>query len=339
MYYTMLDYYLKLFDGGRREFAFGAKSAAEYGKWKAALRSRLAEITGLDRCVPCAPNHAFIGEETVEGLKAEYHTLETEPGVVTPFYLLKPEGTGKHPSLIIPHGHGGAKRQVLTAMRRFVLDALEDGFIVACPDERGSGDRREFPEQGDEPERERLNSHRELMQLGVNFGRTVIGGAVWDLARLADWLLAREDADGFLACAGMSGGGQQTLWFAAMDDRVQAAVTSGYFYGVKESLIELPQNCACNYVPRFFETADMGELGALIAPRPFFVESGENDPLSGKRRIQNVTEQLDVTRAAYRLFGAEDSVVHSVHGGGHEWRGDGMREFLKNAHNRFAAAR
>ena len=38
-----------------------------------------------------------------------------------------------------------------------------------------------------------------------------------------------------------------------------------------------------------------------------------------------------MTRAAYRLFGAEGEIVHSVHGGGHEWRGDGMRAFLKKA--------
>ena len=65
--------------------------------------------------------------------------------------------------------------------------------------------------------------------------------AVWDLMRLSDYLLALSESNGFLACAGMSGGGQQTVWFSAMDDRVKAAITSGYFYGFKESLIELPK--------------------------------------------------------------------------------------------------
>ena len=339
MYYTTLDYYLNLFDSQERAFAFRARSLEEYAAWKTALRARLAEITGLTRCIACEPVHQLVRTEEAEGFAAEYHTLQTEPGVVMPFYLMRPEDNGagqgasqvKRPLLIIPHGHGGAKRQTMAHQGAFIRDALEDGFIVVCPDERGSGDRREFPEQGDEPQQVRANSHRELMQLGLNFGRTVIGGAVWDLMRLADWLLARPEASGFLACSGMSGGGQQTLWFAAMDDRVSAAITSGYFYGVRDSLIEMPQNCACNFVPHFFETADMGELGALIAPRPFFVESGANDPLSGRRRVANVTEQLDVTRAAYRLFGAEDRVQHAVHDGGHEWRGDGMRAFLRRA--------
>ena len=135
----------------------------------------------------------------------------------------------------------------------------------------------------------------------------------------------------------MSGGGQQTVWFAALDDRVKAAITSGYFYGFRESLLELPQNCACNFVPHLFQTADMGELGALIAPRHFFVESGEKDPLSGRSGVENVKGQLAVAGRAYELFRARDRLVHSVHPGGHQWVGKGMREFLQRARQEFAA--
>ena len=340
MYYTMLDYYLKLFDEAEREFAFRVETLEEYADWKRSLRERLVEITGLNRCLPCPPVNALVRVEEVNGFAAEYRTLQTEPGVTMPFYLLRPKGedASRHPVLIVPHGHGGGKYEVLRAQDRFIREALEDGFIVACPDERGSGDRREFTEQGDDEEAVRGNSHRELMQLGVNFGRTVIGGAVWDLMRLADWLLALPEANGFLACAGMSGGGQQTLWFAALDDRVAAAITSGYFYGVRDSLIEMPQNCACNYIPHFFETADMGELGALIAPRPFFVESGIRDPLAGRRGMENVREQLETTLRAYCLFNADEKVQHSVHKGGHEWRGNGMRMFLRQAMKEYSEA-
>jgi hypothetical protein len=116
-----------------------------------------------------------------------------------------------------------------------------------------------------------------------------------------------------------------------MDDRVKAAITSGYFYGFKESLIELPQNCACNFIPHMFETADMGELGALIAPRPFFVESGEKDGLNGKSGLNNVTTQLDVTRKAYHIFNENAYPIHSIHSGGHQWVGTGMRTFLIKA--------
>lgn len=345
MYYTTLDYYIRLFDSTEREFAFKAGNLEELRQWRKALQKRLGEISGLDVCVLCEPEHEYSGEVQMAGFTAEYHTLQTEPGVRMPFYLLKPpgfsEGTGASckgaPVLVIPHGHGGGKETVLEGQGDFVREALEEGFLVACPDERGSGDRREFPQQGEEPDKRRGNSHRELLQVGINFGRTVIGTAVWDLMRLADFLLSLPGTGEFLACAGMSGGGQQTVWFAALDDRVKAAITSGYFYGFRESLLELPQNCACNFVPHLFQTADMGELGALIAPRHFFVESGEKDPLSGRSGVENVKGQLAVAGRAYELFRARDRLVHSVHPGGHQWVGKGMREFLQRARQEFAA--
>jgi hypothetical protein len=56
--------------------------------------------------------------------------------------------------------------------------------------------------------------------------------------------------------------------------RIKAAVISGYFYGYKQSLLEMPDNCSCNYVPHLWEKVDMGDMGALIAPRTLLIETG-----------------------------------------------------------------
>jgi|GEM_PF-4984866 len=127
MYHTMLEYYLNLYDSGRREYAFQAETPAAYEEWKRGLRARLWEIAGVDRCLPCPPEHALLGVETIDGLTAETHTLQTEPGVVMPFYLLRPEAAkrGGHPVLIVLHGHGGG-REVLGYQSRFIREALED---------------------------------------------------------------------------------------------------------------------------------------------------------------------------------------------------------------------
>ena len=171
MYYTTLEYFQKLYRTTGRAYAFHAETKEEYAVWAAELRGKLREIAGIDRCIPCEPVHEFLRTEEVEGFQAEYHTLETEPGVIMPFYLVRPEKAEKDcPVLIIPHGHGGAKDKVLEGQKEFIEEALEDGFLVVCPDERGSGDRREFTQQGEEPEKRRLNSHRELAQLSINFG-------------------------------------------------------------------------------------------------------------------------------------------------------------------------
>ena len=61
-----------------------------------------------------------------------------------------------------------------------------------------------------------------------------------------------------LGCVGFSGGGLQTLYLAALDERVRYAVISGYLYGFKDSLLELNGNCSCNYVPGLWNALDMG---------------------------------------------------------------------------------
>ena len=74
----------------------------------------------------------------------------------------------------------------------------------------------------------------------------------------------------------------------------------------------------------------MGDLGALIAPRPVFIETGDADSLNGKRGVENVREQVAITRRAYALFDAEDAVVHHVFPGEHKWCGEQAIPWLKH---------
>ena len=60
----------------------------------------------------------------------------------------------------------------------------------------------------------------------------------------------------------------------------------------------------------------MGDLGALIAPRPMIVVSGQHD---GIFPIDSAKEQVDVTRAAYRAAGAADKFEHVVGKEGHRF--------------------
>ena len=113
----------------------------------------------------------------------------------------------------------------------------------------------------------------------------------------------------------------QTLYFAALDTRVDCAVISGYFYGVRDSLLEMPNNCCCNIVPRLWEHFDMGDLGAMIAPRPLLIESGDTDSLNGARGIKNVMSQVAVTRRAYKALKSGDRLYHDIFAGEHRWNG------------------
>jgi hypothetical protein len=144
----------------------------------------------------------------------------------------------------------------------------------------------------------------------------------WDLIRLVDYVATRPDCDmNRLGCVGLSGGGMQTLWLSVFDERVKVAVVSGYFYGYKDALLKLNENCSCNYVPGLWQLVDMGDIAALICPRPLLIESGLRDPLNGERGITNVTEQLAITQQAYRLAGTQEKLYHSVFDGPHRYDG------------------
>ena len=261
---------------------------------------------------------------------------QTDPNARMPFYVLIPDGASpsdRRAAFIVLHGHGGASERTIAPDGErdvMALSLVKRGYLVLAPDAGGSGDRREVMGAGEE--RKKRCSDGAVNNLAIALGYSVCGMEVWDLMRLADYALSRPDADGRLGAGGFSGGGQQTLFFAACDERVAFAEVGGWFYGFKESLLLLPHNCACNFVPNLWRFFDCGDLGALIAPRPLFIESGENDHLNGNvGRIQNVYSQVAIARNAYAALDAEKKLRHSVHEGGHEWRALDFYDFLSQS--------
>ena len=236
--------------------------------------------------------------------------------------------------MLAPHGHGSAGKAAVVGRAdaaelvrtiaqhnyAYGVQLVRAGYIVLCPDARGFGERREPVMMADG---DLLGSSCQVLNhMALPLGQTVTGMWTWDLMRLIDYVATRADCDTTrIGCAGLSGGGAQTLWLAALDERVRCAVVSGYFYGFKDSLLRLSQNCSCSYVPGLWQLADMGDIGALIAPRPLLIETGRHDPLNGERGVANVTEQIDSTRQAYALLGVEDRLAHTVFEGGHRWDG------------------
>ena len=69
-------------------------------------------------------------------------------------------------------------------------------------------------------------------------------------------------------------------------------------------------------MPGILTLAEMGDLAALIAPRPFRAINGEQDPIfpawAGR-------EQFETVRRAYELHGATEACSLAVHPGGHAY--------------------
>ena len=334
-FFTSEPYLSSRFASISRQLGFRASSLEGWRLWRAELLGKLRELLGVDKLVPTELNPRVTEVVHREGYRREHILIDVEPGVTMTLYALIPDRLERPaPAVLAPHGHGsGGKLSpagvvevpgVAERVRQYNYDygvqAVRRGYVVFCPDARGFGERREALFQA--PEQLFESSCRQLAHMALPLGLTVAGMWAWDLSRLIDYALTRPECAGQpVGCIGLSGGGLQTLYLAALDERVQCAVISGYFYGVRDALLHLSGNCDCNYVPHLWEYADMGDIAALIAPRSLLIEAGTRDPLNGPRGIQNVLEQYEIAQAAYRLLGAEDRLSIDIFEGEHQWHG------------------
>ena len=319
--------------GGLR---FQATPQSQWQIWRQALRSKISELQGLHRLVPTAPNPRITETVACDGYQRQRVEIDTEPGVTMPLYVLIPDGlTGTAPGLLAPHGHASGGKYAVAGIRGldpgvdqtidqhnydYGVQAVRRGYVVFCPDARGFGERRESFSQGAE---QMLNSScHQLAHMALPLGLTVAGMWTWDLMVLLDYMQTRPEVQGQkLGAIGLSGGGLQNLWLAALDERIACTVISGYYYGVADSLLHLSNNCDCNYIPHMWEQADLGDVGALIAPRPLLIEAARQDGLNGPRGIVNVEDQVAITQGAYDLLGVPDHLATDYFDGGHVWHG------------------
>ncbi len=346
-YYGSLACMLKKFDKYARQDAFQGITVAEFEIWRTQARQHLYELLGLqfmEKVSPCA--YKMQSNILLEnGVVREKWRIQTEPDVWMPFYILHPTKIESETRcfLCFP-GHQGAGKEsvagrtdipaVANAIKKYEYDyglqlALQ-GHWAICPDCRGFGERRDEALQNDEESSYMNGTCFQLSHMAESMGQTVAGMCTWDYMRLIDWMEQEQRWDmKRLSCLGFSGGGMQSLWLAALDDRVQLAVISGYFYGYKDSLLVLNSNCSCNYVPGLFRHYDMCDLASLIAPRPLVIQSCRDDHLNGARGINNVLEQMQHLKKQYLLFQSENHLCHDICEGGHQWHGEHIPMAIK----------
>ncbi len=343
MYYTIENYILNKFEKTNRQFSFQAKNLSEYNEWKVNLTQKLIELIGLDKMEKCDANPKVLSMEEMDGYTRTKMLIQTEPDVFMPFYILKPNNSDEKmlPCIIACHGHcSNAKDAVVNIdygmdnIRESIESynysygekLVKEGFIVFAPDARGFGERREKYYQGDDFDKRTSSSCSYLSALAIPLGMSVVGMMIWDLMRLLDYIQTLDNITSIGAC-GLSGGGMQTLWLCALDERIKAAVVSGYFYGFKESLLEM-HNCDCNYVPDLYRFVDVGDIGALISNRHLFIESGSDDHLNGKSGLSNIYPYIEIVKKAAAICNMENNITHNVIACGHRWGGENSIPWL-----------
>lgn len=345
--YGSLSSMLRKFDRFARQDCFRGQSVEEFEEWREKTRRLLSGLLGLEKMEEC-DLHPITMEKAVtlpDGIRREHIRIQTEPDIWMTMYLLIPADADPNTRLFLcPPGHNGAGKYTVAGLGEYgaIKEKIEQyqydygmqlakkGFVAVCPDCRGFGERREAVADAKDPVLGLKGDCYWLAHMGEPLGIPAAGMLVWDLMRLIDYLELRNEWDTeHIGCLGFSGGGMQTLYLAALDERIQYAVISGYMYGFRDALLTLNRNCSCNYIPHLWEHLDMGDIASLIAPRPLVIQSCRQDRLNGPRGIVNAVEQAAVIEKAYRLCHAEKLPLHDICEGGHQWHGERLDMYLK----------
>ena len=173
-------------------------------------------------------------------------------------------------------------------IQSFCAAAATLGIITLVYDPIGQGERLES-----------LREHRHLDALLV--GQCQLGLMVWESIRALDYLQSRHEVDPVrIGMTGASGGGLNTLFTTAIEDRFACAIPVAYpCTFVSAMLAERDLNWedgtdVCNQVPLVMSYAEMSDVASLFIPKPYMILSGTRDkifPIDGARQIVSVIKQ------------------------------------------------
>ncbi len=319
------QYWLARLASSAHEDPFPEYDAGDIGAWRERRRQRFLELLGpFPDAVPLAP-------ETLDTVQSDGYRLETivfdsEDTMSVPAYLLVPDArTEPGPAVLAIHGHGPGKSHVCglaeTAQPNadYARQLARRGYVVLAPDLRCFGDRV------DESPADHYACDTNLVH-AVMAGSVPLSQNLWDMARSLDLLEHHPLVDpNRLGVVGLSYGGTLALFLAAYDNRVAAAVVSGYLSSWAASHA-IPFNmCGSQVLPGVLGRLEHLDIAALAAPRPMLVESGIDDPIFPVEVARQTVAQL---RAVYAALGAEDNLCHDVFAGGHQWHGEVAYPFL-----------
>lgn len=277
------------------EMPFVAKTREDALAWQARARARLLDLVA--RQVPRLSNEEVPidlklgpaqdkGSYTLHGISFQGNNNERKRWLGL---LSIPKGSGPFPAMLAIHGHGGSAEAVFDGNPKNIYHGFADRFA------RGG-----------------------YMVLAPSFThQPYAANVLWDLFRCVDILASRPEVDKErIGVGGLSMGGEWTMWIAACDPRLKAAVVSGWMC-TTEGVFTVP-NCECWQLPGLVGLMDVCEVHLAIAPRPVVFESAEFD---GCFPIRFTREGFQRIRAGYKVFGAEDAVAQDVWPAGHEWHG------------------
>jgi len=266
---------------------------------------------------PCDLEPEILGVVERDGYVIERLTFQSRPGVRVTANLYRPESvSGRLPAVLSVHGHWSWAR-IDPGVQVRCVGLAKLGYVCLCVDAFGAGERAIEPGPG--------TYHGGPIGAGLwTVGRPLIGLQVYDNRRAVDYLISRPEVDPEkLAVTGASGGGNQSLYAGATDDRLKAIVPVCGI-GTYEAYLEAAC-CVCEVNPDGLSYATTGDLLAMMAPRALLVISATRDaPQFG---VAAASKSVAYARSRFEGLDAADRLRFLAIESGHDYN-QPMREAM-----------
>lgn len=327
--------------------AWGNSDITDYERWREHARKILLQhVQYKSDNTPF--DYTIVATEQREGYTAYRIELNINQYVRIPAYLLKPDGEGTFPAVVVLHDHG-AKFEIGKEknIRPFATDtatlAIADAWAEKCYDNIYTGDYLAqngyvvlaidalfWGERG-RKEGVRYDSQQALAANLLQMGTSWCGMITNDDMRSADFLATLPYVDANrIGAVGFSMGAHRAWMLSAATDRVKVAAAVCWMC-VTDALMTPTNNQAKGgsahsmIVPGLRNHLDYPHVAAIAAPKPMLFINGRNDKLFP---VDGVEQAYTYMRSVWSDCGASERLATTLYDTPHIFNRDMHREVL-----------
>jgi cephalosporin-C deacetylase-like acetyl esterase len=245
-----------------------------------------------------------------EGFRVENIVFESQPGFYVTSSLFIPTGLKegiKAPTIIYCSGHAdqGYRHPIY---QQAILNLVEKGFVVFAFDPIDQGERYEYydPETKKSIIGARDEEHSYIGSQPFITGSSLAKYFIWDGIRAIDYVLTRKEVDSArIGITGRSGGGTQSVYIAAFDDRIKAIAPGNYVTNFTRLIQSAGPQCAEQDMFNFIKKGlDIGDLLMVRAPKPLLIVATTRDKTFS---IQGAIETAKEVSGMYKAYHKPDA--------------------------------
>lgn len=290
------------------------KTPQQIVEYQTELRGKFIEaIGGFPPRTPLNPQLTGIVHRT--GYRVEKIIFESQPKHYVTAALFLPDSDRfkpPYPAVLQPVGHSFEAKAGKGYQMIAVLSAL-NGIAVFVFDPIEQGERGQLLSKW--PQLWGTTAHTMIAVGSILLGRNTARFEIWDGMRAIDYLQSRPDIDlNRIGCMGLSGGGTQTSYLMALDDRIKAASPACYITGFERLLSTIgPQDAEQNIYGQLAFGMDHANYLTMFAPTPILICATTQDFFD----INGVWSSFRYAKRLYSRLGFSERIELIEHDGDH----------------------